>query len=36
MASVLTPLKSVNKQDWHLHNDSKIKVLLRTQGNIAG
>ena len=23
MASVLTPLKGANKQDWHLYNDSK-------------
>ena len=26
MASVLTPLKSVSKQDWYLYNDSKIKL----------
>ena len=35
MASVLTPLKGANKQDWHLYNNSKaylIEALPRSLG----
>ena len=34
MASVVTPLKRFSKRDWHLCNDTKTKLLLRTWGDI--